>query len=120
MTNWYQLVSDVASDVISLLQLSVGGRSWTVYRGTGTPTSQGVKTLDVFRNQQLNQQGQALAGTTIYDAEWLVKAELGTDILVNDIIVSIADTSYVFNVNGKVTTDLGVILAPLVPTRKPV
>ncbi len=113
------LYDDIASailDILPDLELSVGGDNWTVYRGTGTPISVGTRVGYVLRNA-VDKRIVAQAGTTIYTADWVLFAELGIDFRVNDIIVSVVDTTRVFNVNGMVTTDLGMILAPLVPTQ---
>ena len=117
----------IAAAILPVLpDFSVGGSTWTVYRASGDGPSEPItvaidgdpRTAYIVRND-INKRALALPDVLIYTAEWLCFAELGTDLQVDDILVSEDDNTRVFSIAGDVTTDLGLILAPLATATLP-
>src|SRR5689334_23455096 len=103
------IYDDIADAVLSFLPTlpPVGGTSWNVYRTTGdgihaaTATAIGgdPRTVNVLRNNPDKRQRSG-AETPIYATDWLGYAALGTDIQVDDVLVSVDDNTRAFLVGG--------------------
>jgi hypothetical protein len=117
------LYEEIAAEVLdNLPELTVGGSTWTVKRpssgGDGINSSSaatvdaGERTLYVLRNDP-NRRGNSAAQSPIYTAEWVCYAPLGTDIQFGDVLMSSDEPTRAYRVSGQVTTDLGMIEAPL-------
>ena len=98
----------------ALSYFCVGGTSWHVYRGD----SNGVVTLQtdpitcyIVPNNP-DKPFLSIPQIQIFNKPWTLFAAIGTLVQSNDILVSVADSSFVIAVVGRVTHFMGMLGAP--------
>lgn len=97
-----------------LSYFAVGGTSFHIYRGNtnGTITLQpSVVTAYAIPMKPDNPLG-ALPQVLIWNKPWIIFAAIGTLIQSNDVLVSVADSTYIFALLGRVTKFYGMLAAP--------
>ena len=109
------IFDEIASAILpELPYFSVGGTSFYVYRGntygvitrlTDPVTAYAVPTKP-------DGPLAALPQITIFNKPWVIFAALTVDIRSNDVLLSVADSDYVFALVGRVTKYYGMLAAP--------
>lgn len=109
------IFDDIASEILPALSyFCVGGTSWHVYRGnsSGTVVLQPA-TVTVYLVPNIpDKPVPAVPQVNVFNKPWTAWAAIGTDIKSNDVLVSVADPTYVIALIGRVTHFMGMLVAP--------